>query len=176
MNPYQSPLSPEQQHPKSRLIDWSLKTNLIRMGVADATADLHGAVTQTQRLTRMGMDLILIFDRTDTLLNDGFRTAISTECRLRVQQDYRLFDLLGNGPGEFAQVVLPKRPEGKRREICVTDDDGDGESTDMYGNPLTYVTAGELVGLPSDHLPWNRAIWAMLKALEPETLIVLWWC
>jgi hypothetical protein len=48
---------------------------------------------------------------------------------------------------------------------------------DAYGEPLRFVTSGDLVGLelPDNLLPWDRGIFAFLKALPPSTRVVLWW-
>src|SRR4051794_36470371 len=47
----------------------------------------------------------------------------------------------------------------------------EGRTADPYGGPLKFVTAGELaaIELPDNLLPWDRGIFAFLKALPPST-------
>lgn len=49
---------------------------------------------------------------------------------------------------------------------------------DDYGTPLTFVYAKELSALKctEDTPPYNRAVVAFVKALPPETPIILMWC
>jgi hypothetical protein len=48
---------------------------------------------------------------------------------------------------------------------------------DAYGKPLTYVTAGELskIKVPKDTSDWNKAVFALIRSLDPETQILLYW-
>lgn len=48
------------------------------------------------------------------------------------------------------------------------------ETTDCYGQPLTYVLAGELAAVKHGRTRWEPA-WAYLRALPPRTPVVLWW-
>lgn len=50
------------------------------------------------------------------------------------------------------------------------------EKEDAYGNPLTYVTAKELSGVDLEgQTAWNKAVFAMVKALPKDSPVVLWW-
>lgn len=46
---------------------------------------------------------------------------------------------------------------------------------DPYGEPLTFMRAGDLVKLEMPPSKRWAAAWAYLKALPPETPILLWW-
>ena len=48
--------------------------------------------------------------------------------------------------------------------------------TDSYGAPLRWVAAGELAKVKTDETsPWNKAVFAFIQALPPETEIVIYW-
>lgn len=48
---------------------------------------------------------------------------------------------------------------------------------DAYGEPLTMVFAEKLAAVPlsDDTSCWNRATWAYLRELPPDTPVVLYW-
>ena len=47
---------------------------------------------------------------------------------------------------------------------------------DAYGDPLTYLTTRELTKVDvSASSERNRAIWCMIRALDPQTPVVLYW-
>jgi hypothetical protein len=53
-----------------------------------------------------------------------------------------------------------------------------GLARDRAGDPLTYCTAPDLVGLDlsGEQSPWNRAVLCFLRALPEDARIVLYWC
>lgn len=68
-------------------------------------------------------------------------------------------------------------PQGK---ALIFGGDGYGDyDCDPYGQPPTYLTAGELCrvaghpGVVDDQR--NRAVWAALQVLDPEHPVILWW-
>ena len=73
---------------------------------------------------------------------------------------------------------LPK-VVGKPVSFKVYKDEGIVEAkTDSYGTPLRVAKAGNLAkaALPAAEMyPWNRAAWAYLKVLPPDTPVVLYW-
>lgn len=48
-------------------------------------------------------------------------------------------------------------------------------TTDPYGTPLTYLTAAELLSVAPPENERGPSVWAYLKALPPDTPVVLWW-
>lgn len=55
-------------------------------------------------------------------------------------------------------------------------DEGLEERTeDPYGDPLTYMTAGELLQVESPQNDLGRCAWAYLAALPRGTPVILWW-
>lgn len=111
----------------------------------------------------MGVDLTLIPVRFPPSAGPVFPRT-----KLDLDQDYELFDRVM----ELDALPVP-------RGMYWHDDDVGlrVRRTDPYGGPLKYTSAGELlkVPLPADATAWNRAAWAFLAALPPETEVVLWW-
>ncbi len=86
--------------------------------------------------------------------------------RIALARDYRLWK------------EIEKVESYSVRKVVWYDDDGIMDRTnDQYGNKLRYVLARDLakVALPENATQWNRAVFAMISALDPETAIVLWW-
>ena len=57
---------------------------------------------------------------------------------------------------------------------------GYGKTTkDAYGEPIMWAAAGDLAklakSLQASDNPQNRAVWAYLSALQPETKVALYW-
>lgn len=78
----------------------------------------------------------------------------------------------------FARIrKLPNSPLPDGHMITIMDTYQD-KTTDGYGAPLRMVCAGDLAELPLGDEPglWGPAVWAFLKALPPETPVVLYWC
>ena len=109
----------------------------------------------------MSMNLILGFDRY------GIKGSVLCFERHRLDwQDYEAFD-------HIKAEAIPM-PEG----VHWYDDDGlQARNDDPYGNPLTWMPAHSL----ARHLAcaplrgWDMATLAFLKAIPPETKVVLWW-
>jgi hypothetical protein len=98
--------------------------------------------------------------------------------RLGFNRDYFLFEQI-DSKGRTDLDPLPKicnpKPLPPNVQFDWYDDEGlETITTDPYGTPLTYVTAGELAEVKSEH-DWNAAIIAMMKALPPQTPVVLYW-
>jgi hypothetical protein len=94
--------------------------------------------------------------------------------RLRLIRNYSLFDVILTFPSQ----PLPEG-EGGRREAMIYEDDGIlTVATDKYGEALRWVRAAEfhddrLDGVETGE--WNRALIGFLRALPPETMVVLYW-
>ena len=95
-----------------------------------------------------------------------------------------------NGGSAFSRLMLERRrelwddiaklPVNPIAKVTGYMGDNFGDETeDCYGEPLKYVFAKDLAEL-RDHEAvqdndLNRAIWAFLAAIRPETKIVLYW-
>ena len=76
--------------------------------------------------------------------------------------------------------LLPKNLD--RAISCYVGRDDDGELCygelleDCYGRPLTYLTVAQLLTVDRSLVnDGNKAIWAYLGELPPETKIVIYW-
>lgn len=128
----------------------------------------------------MGLDLKLLVLLGDTPNFDMWlgHTIITTG------RDYYLYDTIKR------QVDEKAIPEGKTvwSYFHDSEDDPDAESTygemytNPYGEPLTWVTAGELAdAFQVARQAWlkadiNEAIYQFLRALPATWKIVLYWC
>jgi len=110
----------------------------------------------------MSINLTLVFERYG--IN---RDSLLAFERMRLDwQNYDAFDRL-----KADAIPLPIG-------VDWYDDEGLRHSTtDEYGAPLTYVSAHTLANhLSSAPLRgWDAAALAFLKALPPDTKIILWW-
>lgn len=87
-----------------------------------------------------------------------------------------LFDVLVELPGEHVPKGFSSRlgrgPDGETTY-------GETQET-PYGEPLLWVTASQLVAWsphPGVQGNWrNRAIWAYLAHIPPQTKVALYWC
>jgi len=99
--------------------------------------------------------------------------------RLGLNRNYELFAQIDEEKSRMPAIEAvcdPKDiPQGKR--VHWYGDDGLKTITeDPYGCGLTYVDAREFANVePGETGDWNKAVLAFLKALPPETPIVLWW-
>lgn len=94
---------------------------------------------------------------------------------LTCEQDSTLFSLvegltIGEVPEQFNSYV--SREHGEESHYGVT-------RTDNYGDVVQYTTVRRLLELRAHpgvaERQKNRAIWAYLAALPPETKVALWW-
>lgn len=126
----------------------------------------------------MGMDLTL-YPHKEKIQHWRSMVGSST---LRLDQDYELFAQIDKGVmdrhGEEVKQVCKPKPLPPNVEFMTYDDDGIKEMrTDMYGEGLTYVEAWELkkVKLDPESTDWNKAIFALIKALPDSYPVVLMW-
>jgi len=111
----------------------------------------------------MGIDLTLCPRKYG--INEGNGPCLLYD-RITLSQDYRLWE------------EIEKVESYSVRKVDWYGDDGiTEETTDPYGNKLRYVLARDLakVTLSNDASLWNKAVFAMIRALNPEAAIVLWW-
>lgn len=116
----------------------------------------------------MGVDLTIAPDRW-SLPQGGERDWWLANNRLDLLRNYHLYDQI---------KALPSSPLEPDTTFGWYGDDGvERETEDAYGNPLRYVRAGDLGTIPDqpDYPAWNRAVLAFVRALPPETRIMLWW-
>lgn len=126
----------------------------------------------------MGMDLTL-YPHKEKIQH--WRSMVGSSY-LRLDREYDLFaqidrGVMGDEGGDVKQVCKPK-PLPPNVEFMVYNDEGLKETrTDKYGEGLTYVEVWELkkVKLPVDSSDWNKAIFAMIKALPDAYPVVLMW-
>ena len=114
----------------------------------------------------MSVDLTLCPDRHDGRSLNGWWLAYE---RISLDGDGRLWDAIKE---------LPPHPLPPLTRFTWYSDGGlEDATTDKYGEPLTYATAGELgaIVLPEDVSPRNAAVFAYLRALPAGTPVVLWW-
>lgn len=114
----------------------------------------------------MGVDLALspIDNACATMASLGFLCFN----RLDTDRDYRLQDA----------VRAIAKTDGTNGQIWGTyQDDGlDRSGEDAYGEPLMSLPAVKLLAARHDDMSeWNRAVWAFLEAMPPETPVVLYW-
>lgn len=110
----------------------------------------------------MSTNLTLVFDRYGCE-----RDSLLAFERMRLDwQDYDAFDRLKSDAIPFVNGVDWFGDEGLEHS-----------TTDDYGFPLTYVSAHTLAQhLSQESLRgWDAAALAFLKALPPDTKVVLWW-
>ena len=89
----------------------------------------------------MGLDL--------TLTPDSYGCGFSTKwflahTRIDLQRNYSLFAAIGGRRGEETQVCYPRKLPESVKYQWYGDEGIETRTTDPYGDPLTYVTAGEL--------------------------------
>jgi hypothetical protein len=123
----------------------------------------------------MGLDLTLIPCAYST--EKKFSEWILATTRLDLFRNYDIFgqiDSRGRGDGP---VVCNAKPLPPNVRFDWYEDDGIKErKEDQYGDKLTYVLAGELVKVKTkDTCQWNKAVFAMMKALPADTPVILWW-
>lgn len=121
----------------------------------------------------MGLDCTLFPNNWDLgfLKLTGDMLATTT---LDLDRDYRLFEKLpgytrdGHDGGPAPVVDF---------SVGVYRDDGLKRTReDAYGDPLRQVTAGELAKVDtSETSAWNQAAFAFVRALPPETIVVVYW-
>ena len=100
--------------------------------------------------------------------------------RLDLQRNYELFEQISEevmGKNKKNKAVCKPRvlPPGVR--FSWYEDGGLKDRVeDNYGGKLTYLEAHELAKVKTENSsPWNQAVFAMIRALDPRTPIVLWW-
>lgn len=121
----------------------------------------------------MGMDLRLLpFDW------DQGESLSYSHTILSCDRDYDLFDQVEKFEPIYRKVpksfscFLSRVPDGTYEgERCY------GEvNTTSYGDPLKFILVSDLVKIDaSKYSERNQAIWAYLKALNPETKVALYW-
>lgn len=91
-------------------------------------------------------------------------------CHHRLKLDHSA----GSIEDELKAVAVPL-PEGA---YWYSDDGLKVETTDCYGEPLTWVPAHTLASRLEqlDLQDWDLALLAYVKALPPGAQVVLWWC
>jgi len=108
----------------------------------------------------MGMDLTLAID-----LWPGLNRSLLAYDRMSVTRNYDLFD-----------QIRTLEPRPLERYLDWYGDEGiERRDDDPYGAVLTYLTAGELGKLDPGEGWLNVAAWAYLRALPPNTTVLLWW-
>lgn len=98
--------------------------------------------------------------------------------RIALDRNYEIFGQIANIRGVKARVVCDPKPIPATVKFKWYSDEGLQERNyDAYGDPLKFVYAHELskVNLDSDAGAWNKAAFAFVRALPPDTIIVLWW-
>lgn len=124
----------------------------------------------------MGMDLALSpFTHHPSQWKWHLETA-----RLPLDRDYRLFTQVSKkvmGTEEDVEQICKPKPLPPNVKFDAYEDEGiKTRKTDPYGEKLTYVLAEELAKLDLTGVsPWNRAVFAMMKQLPPDTPVILWW-
>ena len=126
----------------------------------------------------MGLDLTIAIEQWPSLTEHGFLA----HNRLSFERDYAVFEMIadkGRSDEPVKRVCDPKLCDFK---VEWYEDEGIDEDakTDPHGNPLTYVTAGEMSKIPLDictmgDVEYNKAILQFMRALPPTTKIILWW-
>lgn len=120
----------------------------------------------------MGLDLALI------IIECPASPRWPANNRIELSRDYNLFSQITNiGRGNAEPVCSPRPLPHDAQFIPSMPYSIEYPHQDPYGAPLTGLSAGELsnVEVPADATQWNRAVFAMIRELPPETLIVLWW-
>lgn len=127
----------------------------------------------------MGMDLTLSPFRMGAQSWNGMHLA--RQC-LSLDRDYEIMAQIDKeqmgGYGKGAKAVCkPQRLPPGLKFWWYADEGLKERRDDPYGSLLTYVEAGELakVAMPPDASHWNKAVFAMMKALPADTPVVLWW-
>jgi hypothetical protein len=95
--------------------------------------------------------------------------------RLPLDRHYDLFSQL---PGYTREGGDGGAAPAVDFDVDVYEDEGIRSTRkDAYGTPLRCVTAGELAAVNTeDTSAWNKAAFAFIRALPPETLVVVYWC
>lgn len=98
---------------------------------------------------------------------------------LRVAQDYALFERIRalrprSVPGELHINAFgsARVPDGYAKGEQMY---GRLDDTDSYGEAYTWVTAAELVSAFDEYTDPDATV-AYVRALEPDNLIILYWC
>lgn len=117
----------------------------------------------------MGIDLQVLASHFRERRGELLATA-----SLRFDRDQRL---LAQFSIDAEPCLVHPLPEGLK--VGHYEDEGlKFDEVDRYGKPLTFTTSADLKNLhpPDDLAPWNVAVLAFLKALPPDTRLVLFWC
>lgn len=133
----------------------------------------------------MGLDLILVHNH-----GKGFRTDdLYVSDTLGLDQDYSIFaqidkEWMGSYGKDAIQVCKPK-PIPPGFKVFMLEEEKDTyqlQKENMYGEEIEYVLANELCKVNElsetkeyRWTDWNKAIFAMMKALPPDFPIILWW-
>lgn len=127
----------------------------------------------------MGLDLTIALDEYNC---PEMRKSFLATSTLSFRRDYDIFTQIAGCRADEespAQVCTPK-PIPKGNVVLWYKDEGIDDSTKSpYGDRLTYVTAGELCKVKLDtRFPthqFNKAIFAMIRELPPESWVILYW-
>lgn len=81
-----------------------------------------------------------------------------------------------------AEILKLELKQFNRKISCYLGRNSQGESSygdidkDCYGEALMYLTAGELLLVDAATIEHrNKAVWAYLRELPPQTKIVIYW-
>lgn len=123
----------------------------------------------------MGLDLALYPDQWERARFDSILATV----RLPLERDYDLFGRISHINRTEEQPICKPRPLADIAPKGLHNFEDEGlvyRLDDPYGDPLTYLSARELAAVPcEDSSTWNKAVFAMIRALPPGTTIVLWW-
>ena len=97
---------------------------------------------------------------------------------IELHQDYRILGQIGDVGDGTSDVVVKAQPLPPQFWFEYLGEEAiERTREDRNGAPLTFVYAEELrkVKLPEDSSPWNKAVFAFIKALPRDTPIILMW-
>ena len=127
----------------------------------------------------MALELILVHNH-----GKGFQKEdLYVQDLLALDQDYDLFaqidkEWMGSHGENAVQVCKPKPipPGFKVFKLEEEKDEWQLQKDNMYGEEIEYVLAKELAKVQVENsTAWNKAVFAMMKALPPDFPIILWW-
>lgn len=99
--------------------------------------------------------------------------------RMSLHRDYQIFGQIDKNMGRAEKIKVvcdPQRLPPGVRFTWYGDEGIKDETENPYGDTLTYVEAFELAKVKVDNTSdYNKAVFTMIRALEPRTPIVLWW-
>ena len=122
----------------------------------------------------MGVDLTLL----EVTSYACAHTILSMDRARELWSQFEAVEMTAGVPVPATFTSYMSRPEGGECRVCHTDSRYGVMKEDAYGSQIRMVYASDLLeGLKPDE-DWttrNRAIWAYLAALKPDTRIALYW-